>query len=658
MSYPDISFDRFATVFKAGEEVMTSITTLFFNRLWLWSALFLFPLAGRADIEVMNLNDDGDGSLRDAIEEAMPGETITFHSSLSGGTLRLDGTDLTIDKDLTIDGSTLDAPVTISGDNGNDGISLDDSRIFSIFSGTTVVLDSLTLTGGYKTHLYGGPDDLYDVAYMSGGAIFSEGDLTIRDSTISGNKAGDAYTHVGPSGRGGAIYQTGGDLTLVRCTINNNRAGDGASNPNNHQYGDFSMGGLGGAICIFNGSLTITECTIDGNRAGDGMGAGSMNGIAASDNEGGSGGAIFLAGSETWIMDSTISNNRAGNGSRAGKDGILPRGGSGGAIEGSSDLVAINSTFYGNRAGDGGIYSPEGMPEFLTGADGGSGGAIDNHFAGTLLLNCTVHGNQAGNGGFLNSPYFEAGGNGGNGGGIHKGAQLVYCTVTGNQAGAGSNGDTSSGDNGDGGGVHGGSTISNSIIAGNFAGTGSLNGPGSGPDLFDSVTAIGPNLIGNNDSIESDVPAAPPLVGDAMNPVDPLLDALADQGGPTLTQLPLPGSPAINAGRFSERPVDSFDIDGDSDNFAELIPIETDQRGLSRFAGAATDLGSLEVGAGPPGEDPPTMDRSTNLFRIALTRKIKKLTKKAKRFARSGKRSKAVRLKKKIKKLKKRRKRL
>jgi len=44
--------------------------------------------------------------------------------------------------------------------------------------------------------------------------------------------------------------------------------------------------------------------------------------------------------------------------------------------------------------------------------------------------------------------------------------------------------------------------------------------------------------------------------GDQIN-TDPLLGPLQDNGGPTLTQLPLPGSPAIDAGdpHFSPPPL-------------------------------------------------------------------------------------------------------
>jgi len=60
--------------------------------------------------------------------------------------------------------------------------------------------------------------------------------------------------------------------------------------------------------------------------------------------------------------------------------------------------------------------------------------------------------------------------------------------------------------------------------------------------------------------------------------VDPLPGPLANNGGPTLTHRPLPGSPVIDAG-----------------NPAIPSPPATDQRGFPRIFGAAVDLGSVEV---------------------------------------------------------------
>lgn len=60
--------------------------------------------------------------------------------------------------------------------------------------------------------------------------------------------------------------------------------------------------------------------------------------------------------------------------------------------------------------------------------------------------------------------------------------------------------------------------------------------------------------------------------------VDPLLGPLQDNGGPTDTHLPMPGSPAIDAGDASTAPA-------------------RDQRGVKRPQGPASDIGSVEVEA-------------------------------------------------------------
>ncbi|HTG43458.1 MAG TPA: right-handed parallel beta-helix repeat-containing protein [Verrucomicrobiae bacterium] len=58
------------------------------------------------------------------------------------------------------------------------------------------------------------------------------------------------------------------------------------------------------------------------------------------------------------------------------------------------------------------------------------------------------------------------------------------------------------------------------------------------------------------------------------------LEVLHDNGGPTLSLLPLPDSPAIDAGRPSD--------------------VVVDARGLSRLAGKAPDAGAIETDATPP----------------------------------------------------------
>jgi hypothetical protein len=212
------------------------------------------------------------------------------------------------------------------------------------------------------------------------------------------------------------------------------------------------------------------------------------------------------------------------------------------------------------------------------------GGAIYN-FAGTLtLLRVTLSNNSAGSaGGAIWAPGYVGMSTGiqnstiqGNyapnhGGIVNENGTLVInqSTITQNEA-------TAIG--GFGGGVShldfGGATttLENTIVADNIAAT--------GPDVYKNsgnVNGQASNLIGNNNSVETDfLPSA--TVGTAGAPLDPMLGALADNGGPTSTMRPLVGSPAVDR------------------VFSAFIPVTIDQRGVSRPHGIQQDLGAVEVG--------------------------------------------------------------
>jgi hypothetical protein len=80
---------------------------------------------------------------------------------------------------------------------------------------------------------------------------------------------------------------------------------------------------------------------------------------------------------------------------------------------------------------------------------------------------------------------------------------------------------------------------------------------------------------------------------------DPLLGPLANNGGPTLTHMLLPGSPALDAG-----------------NPAIPSPPPTDQRGFARILGPAIDLGSVEGLLQPAGI--PTLSQWGLLLLVVL----------------------------------------
>ena len=179
-----------------------------------------------ATLIVTNTNDSGIGSLRQAIADAVPGSTITFDPSLAGQTIPLTS-QINIDKNLTIDGSGLNASVEISGSLG--------TRIFYISPNATVTLQSLVLKNGRCN----GSCDLG--GYSGGGIYIDKGTLTVTNSTISGNSAD----------QGGGIYMNNGTLSVTNSIISGNSA---------------PFGG-GGIFNINNSDLTITNSTFSGNSA-------------------------------------------------------------------------------------------------------------------------------------------------------------------------------------------------------------------------------------------------------------------------------------------------------------------------------------------------------------------------------------------------------
>ena len=105
-----------------------------------------------------------------------------------------------------------------------------------------------------------------------GGAVYNDkGDLTITDSTLTGNVAKGNY------GRGGAIYKSRGELTIARSTFTGNMAQEyGGAIHNSEGRLTITESALkentaqrsGGAICHM-GELTMTETTFDENTANE-----------------------------------------------------------------------------------------------------------------------------------------------------------------------------------------------------------------------------------------------------------------------------------------------------------------------------------------------------------------------------------------------------
>lgn len=102
----------------------------------------------RGPLVVTTLIDENDpgihqgvgDSLREALNTAIPGELINFASNLSGGTIALAGTPLTLTKNVTVDASTLPDRITINAGGA--------SRAITVSTGSSVVLKGLMIAGG------------------------------------------------------------------------------------------------------------------------------------------------------------------------------------------------------------------------------------------------------------------------------------------------------------------------------------------------------------------------------------------------------------------------------------------------------------------------------------------------------------------------------
>ena len=292
----------------------------------------VFAGADAATLTVTNINDSGAGSLRGALAAASDGDTVQFEASLNGQTITLTSDELVIDKDITVSGPGPDL-LTVAKTPSHPPY----FRIFHVTPGRTVVIEGLTITGGYvSAELAGGivnDEATLTISNCSvsgnssdgngaGGLYNNSGTLTIMDSVVSNNWAG--FTSGNPVGYGGGIIN-GGTLTIIRSTISNNIA-----------Y--FDGGGIYGG-----GTITITDSTISGNRSGSD--AFEFSGAGGGILKGSVGGALV-------ISNSTISGNTA-----RGANGT----GGGGGIFGDGVVIITNSTISGNFANQdgGGIASGE-----------------------------------------------------------------------------------------------------------------------------------------------------------------------------------------------------------------------------------------------------------------------------------------------------------
>ncbi len=569
--------------------------------------LVLASAAGAAPIVVDSTSDAGGlgapCTLREAIASSNAddnggngcvagagSDTITF-AVATPATITLGGTQLPAISEPLPDQLTITGPgptpgaLTVSGNNA--------SRVFEVSAGAALTITGLTITAG-RTEGADGPTPGDDGDVALGGGLYSEGVLALQDAVVTGNTvvggdgaAGSSPVVPGPGGnagdggigRGGGIYSES-DLSLTATTVSANHALGGS-------------GGAGGA----------------GAAAGGDGGSGGGGGL-------GLGGGVANVGGTVTAEDSTLSANEAlaGAGGAGGNGAIGETRGSGGnGTEGSGGGIhstagttfqVSNSTLTGNEA-TGSSGGPAGGGAGTGGAAGeperGFGGGILSESAGVSLDTSTVSGNTAD----------STGGAGGQGGGVWVSgvSNVLQSTLVDNTAGLGANL------------VPFAATMLRATIVANPTSQAAGNCFNAG-----FITSAGFNL---EDAATCNL--GPPGPATDLENTEPLLGALADYGGPTMTHLPTIASPAVDAVTIGCPP-----------------PTE-DQRGETRAA--PCDIGAVERQPGdpnppvfpPPGSGPgpgpgptPTTPATTQAGgptgqRAAALKKCKKKKKKARK---------------------------
>jgi hypothetical protein len=335
---------------------------------------------------------------------------------------------------------------------------------------------------------------------------------------------------------GGAVFADSENLTILDSVISNSTSG---------AQKDPSPDGCGGNVGFFGtsgGALRIADSTLSGgNSLGLNFALGGnlcvFKGKLTLERSTLSGGTATQGGGllvDDLAEDSTISFSTI-----SGNQGFQSGGGIFSDSLGTGILTIDSSTISGNTGGlPGPIHT-------------GAGGGIEAHQGNLRIINSTISGNQAnGEGGGI---YFTGFGN--------TSLLLRLTTVANNTAAV------------KGGGI---------LVRGAFAVVQldhSILANGAPEDLdAEPAPHPPPPAIASNDSLIEAPGNAVVLGAHNIIGTDPLLGPLASNGGPTLTHQPLPGSPAIDAG-----------------DPAIPSPPATDQRGFARIAGAAVDLGSVEV---------------------------------------------------------------
>lgn len=371
---------------------------------------------------------------------------------------------------------------------------------------------------------------------IQGDASYFPGPLAFWvESGVHAQISGLSVQSMKPGGSGVGAITNYGTLALDQVVISN-------------VAGTVDAGGI-----YSTGTLTVTNSIFRDNSVGFYL--------APSAGRPPGGGAILMRGGQVTVSDSLFERNSAYW--------------SGGAISASlvsGSLTIDGCTFSGNSAATNTFQVRAADPgNYASGRLGG--GAVYAELSTVTITNSTFKGNTSGVAG--GAIQLASGAT----------ALLTNVTITGNSAQAGAG--TTTADVWGGGiglGAAPAPVLRNTIVAGNI-----LSAPSSANVLDDYTGSLGTgsvnNLIGANPAGAIGNGQNGNMVGTRTAPIDPLLDALSNNGGPTPTMMPLSGSPAIDHG-----------------NNSAATGLSTDQRGGSfvRIFNGTVDIGAVEVQPPPP----------------------------------------------------------
>ncbi|MFL5331089.1 MAG: right-handed parallel beta-helix repeat-containing protein [Gemmataceae bacterium] len=500
-----------------------------------------------SDTSFFKINLAGVVTNNDPTPVAIPtGQVGSFYALLGSKAMVVTSNGDTDDSIYTTGNLTLREAINFSNINVNNL----DSITFNLGAASTI-----SLTSGYQ---------LTDPLNVTGPGASSV--------TITGNDSFRIFNVNMPAGAA-SVDMSG--LTLTHGRAANGPAinmTDGQVNLSNMVFSLNTSTSLGGAIMFTTGTLNVTGSTFQGNTAGSSGGAiyGSDTAVLTLTNDqfiantaNGVGGAVYIPiASSIVTIDPTIFKNN--------------RGTTGGAIylNGGSTTLIDQSYFTGNTATSargGAIYWSPNVNGTLTVTNStfeantatSQGGALLTYYGNTTIQNSTFSGNRASNGGAI-STYSGTG---------SPSLELDFVTVSGNTATAGV----------------GGINVASTVTFTTFNAT--IDAKNVGTTTADLKMATGSSLNGDYNLIG--VQDASWVGGGSFNkigtkgsPIDPLLNALLDDG----TGYLLPDGTRIKTMAISS-PASLAYNNGGGNTFG----LQYDERGI----GHARDIpsGKADIGA-------------------------------------------------------------